>query len=261
MKPAAGIFILATCFASPPLTARADWQAVEKVANYAIAGKTGAELYASIGERGPKVGGGTRAIAYTNFTLTWTRKYEPQEGACVLVSARPKLTITYTLPEPSGRLPASLAGELADLQCRHARPRKDPWRHHQGHGQADRGLDRRPDRYGDPKCSKIRAEMKKRPAALSLAQRQRSKEFDQSRNERRRQHPPTHPEAGERPVAPAEAGAIEARPRQISKPGVIPPCNAAQRALCCTAIWMTDPYKAGLGRRVRSCPQSSIPAI
>ena len=32
----------------------------------------------------------------------------------------------------------------------------------------------------DPRCSKIRAEMKKRLSALSLAQRQRSKEFDRT---------------------------------------------------------------------------------
>ena len=145
MKPAAGIFILVTCLASPPPAARADWQAVEKVATYAISGKTGAELYASIGERGPKVGGGTRAIAYTNFTLTWTRKYEPQGGACVLVSARPKLTITYTLPEPSGQLPASLQQSWG-IFIAGMRATKDPWRHHQGHGEADRGLDRRPER-------------------------------------------------------------------------------------------------------------------
>jgi predicted secreted Zn-dependent protease len=179
MKTGIRLWLLLACFASPPVAACADWQAVEKVATYAIAGKTGAELYASIGERGPKVGGGTRAIAYTNFTLTWTRKYEPQEGACVLVSARPKLTITYTLPEPSGKLPASL---------------QESWRnfsagmraHEKIHGDIIKDMVRQIEAStvgltiaGDPKCSKIRAEMKKRLSALSLAQRQRSKEFDQ----------------------------------------------------------------------------------
>ena len=178
VKPAACVFILVTCLASPPLTARADWTAVEKVATYAISGKTGAELYASIGEHGPKVGGGTRAIAYTNFTLTWTRKYEPQGGACVLVSARPKLTITYTLPEPSGPLPASL---------------KESWgifsagvrAHEKIHGDIIEDMVRQIEAStvgltvdGDPKCSKIRTEMKKRLSALSLAQRQRSRDFD-----------------------------------------------------------------------------------
>ena len=150
------------------------------MATYAIAGKTGAELYASIGEHGPKVGGGTRAIAYTNFTLTWTRKYEPQGGACVLVSARPKLTITYTLPEPSGQLPASLQQSwgifIAGMRA-----------HERIHGDIIKDMVKQIEAStvglsvaADPKCSKIRAEMKKRLSALSLAQRQRSKEFDRA---------------------------------------------------------------------------------
>jgi predicted secreted Zn-dependent protease len=180
VKAAAGIFILVTCLASAPLTARAEWKAVEKVATYAISGKTGAELYASIGEHGPNVGGGTRAIAYTDFTLTWTRKYEPQDGACVLVSARPKLTITYTLPEPAGQLPAAL---------------QESWRlfsagmraHEKIHGDIITDMVKQIEAAtvgltvaGDPKCSKIRAEMKTRLSALSLAQRQRSREFDRT---------------------------------------------------------------------------------
>ena len=55
------------------MPARAEWKAVEKTETYAIAGKSGPELYASIGERGPKVGK-TRAIAYTNFKLTWSQE-------------------------------------------------------------------------------------------------------------------------------------------------------------------------------------------
>jgi predicted secreted Zn-dependent protease len=180
MKTGIRLWLLLACFASPPLPASADWQAVEKVATYAISGKTGAELYASIGEHGPKVSVGTRAIAYTNFTLTWTRKYEPQGGACVLVSARPKLTITYTLPEPSGQLPASL---------------QDSWRtfiagmraHEKIHGDIIKDMVRKIEAAtvgltvaADPKCSKIRAEMKTWLSALSLAQRQQSRDFDRT---------------------------------------------------------------------------------
>jgi predicted secreted Zn-dependent protease len=80
--------LLAACFTLPVADARAEWQAVEKVQTYAISGKTGPELYASIGERGPK-GGIVRAIALTNFKLTWSRDYQPQGDACILVSARP----------------------------------------------------------------------------------------------------------------------------------------------------------------------------
>ena len=58
--------------------AGSGWQPIEKVSSYRITGKSGAELYASIGENGPEIGGGRRTLAYTTFTLTWTRKYEPQ---------------------------------------------------------------------------------------------------------------------------------------------------------------------------------------
>src|SRR6187399_1253166 len=101
MKPAMLFLLFAASLLASP--ARAEWKAVEKVETYAIAGQTGPELYASIGEAGPLLGKG-RVIAHTNFKLTWTRDYKPQGGACVLRSARPKLIITYTLPKPAAPL-------------------------------------------------------------------------------------------------------------------------------------------------------------
>lgn len=82
----------------------ADWQATEVVKPYAISGTTGAELYASIGEKGPTIGP-TRTIAVTNYDLKWRRNYVPEGTSCRLVSAKPFLTITYTLPKPSSKLP------------------------------------------------------------------------------------------------------------------------------------------------------------
>lgn len=170
--------MVALCLASVPLSAFAEWQAVEKEAPYSIAGQTGAELYASIGERGPKAGLG-RAIAHTNFKLTWTRKYEERGGACVLAVAKPKLIITYTLPKPAKLLPSGTR-ENWDIFIDGVR------KHEIVHGdfikemvraieQATLGLTV-PD---DPKCRKIRAEMTKRLGALSQEQRQRSRDFDQ----------------------------------------------------------------------------------
>ena len=49
----------------------ADWQAVEQIKTYAITGKTGIDLYRSIGDKGPQAG--VQAIAHTSFKLTWTR--------------------------------------------------------------------------------------------------------------------------------------------------------------------------------------------
>ena len=93
---------------SPALAA--EWKAVEKTETYAVSGKTGMELYASIGAKGPLLSGGTRAIAYTTFDLKWSRDYRPQpDGSCTLVTGKPWLTITYRLPKPAQALPASVA--------------------------------------------------------------------------------------------------------------------------------------------------------
>jgi len=161
-----------------PTVAGAEWQAVEKVQTYAITGQSGPELYASIGARGPKVGGLARAIAYTNFKLTWTRKYENRDGACVLASARPKLIITYTLPRPSQPLPASIRPNWETFIAGvHA--------HELVHGDMIKLLVRQIEGAtigltvpGDPDCRKIRTEMTRRLSALSLSQRQQSRDFD-----------------------------------------------------------------------------------
>lgn len=178
MKLDVRVYLLASCIAFLPMDTRAEWQAVEKVEPYAIAGKTGAELYASIGERGPKVGGLARAIAHTNFKLTWTRKYEPQGDVCVLVSARPKLIITYTLPKPADQLPASTRrGWETFITGVH--------KHELVHGDHIKDMVKKIEAAtvgltspGDPNCRKIKTEMTKRLGALSQAQRQQSRDFD-----------------------------------------------------------------------------------
>jgi predicted secreted Zn-dependent protease len=163
-----------------PMVAHAEWRAVEKVETYAITGKSGGELYASIGERGPKVGGDISAIAHTNFVLTWSRKYEPQGNACTLVSARPKLTITYTLPKPAGTLPVAMQKNwetfIAGVRA-----------HELVHGDQIKDMVKKieiasvglsaPD---DPKCQKVRVELTKHLSALSQSQRQQSRDFDRS---------------------------------------------------------------------------------
>lgn len=170
--------LLAAVLTWSPTAARAEWQAVEKVETYAITGKSGAELYRSIGERGPKIGDNVRTIAHTNFKLTWSRKYEPQGDSCTLVSARPKLIITYTLPKPSGQLPAPTSQNwetfLAGVHS-----------HERVHGEFIIDMVKQIEAMsvglsvaGDPKCSKIRTELTKRLSELSLAQRQRSRDFD-----------------------------------------------------------------------------------
>lgn len=179
MKTGVRFWLLTAVFTSSPIVAQAEWKAVEKVQTYAIAGKSGAELYASIGERGPKAGM-VRAIAHTNFTLTWSRKYEPQGDACTLVSARPKLTITYTLPKPAEQLPVSTRKYWETFLT-------GVHEHELVHGDIIKNMVKQIEASsvglsvsGDPNCRKIRAELTKRLSALSLAQRQRSRDFDRA---------------------------------------------------------------------------------
>lgn len=161
------------------MVAHADWQPVEKVQSYAITGKSGAALYASIGERGPQVGKSKfRTIAHTNFKLTWTRDYQPKGDVCTLVSARPKLTITYMLPKPAGKLPGPVQKNwdifLAGVH-----------KHELVHGDIIKHMVREIEQVSvgmsvanDPNCRKIRSKLTERLSQLSQEQRQRSRDFD-----------------------------------------------------------------------------------
>lgn len=174
MKTAVSSFLLALLLASP---ARADWKPVEKVETYDISGQSGPELYASIGEAGPLLGKG-RVIAHTNFKLTWTRDYKPQGGACVLRSARPKLIITYTLPKPAEPLPPAVQKSWEIFAAGLAA-------HEKVHGAAIVEMVHKIEAVSvgltvtdDPGCSKIRTELTRQLAEISLAQRQAGRDFD-----------------------------------------------------------------------------------
>ncbi len=173
----AGIWFLAAALAALPARA-GDWQAVEQIKSYPVSGQTGAELYEAIGRNGPEISLGMRTIAHTSFKLTWRRNYEPQGGNCVLVSAVPKLIITYVLPKPKGKLPAA-------LQPHWQRFYEGVRAHEKVHGDYIRDLVHaiEAETIGltvphDPGCTKIKAEMTKRLGALSQTQRQRSRDFD-----------------------------------------------------------------------------------
>lgn len=171
--------LVVACFAPSAVMAE-DWKAVEVIRTYAISGRTGAELYASIGKHGPKATNGQRVIAHTSFKLTWTRDYQPRDRACMLVSAWPKLTITYALPKPSTSLPSGVRGNwerfITGVRA-----------HERQHGAMIVELAQQiettsvgltvPD---DPDCTKIRTELTRRLAALSAAHQQRNRDFDRA---------------------------------------------------------------------------------
>jgi predicted secreted Zn-dependent protease len=160
-----------------PVAAHADWQAVETIKPYAISGRTAPELYASIGARGPLLGGG-RVIAHTAFKLTWTRNYQPQASSCVLVSAVPKLTIIYTLPKPSSPLPPAVDAKWQTFIAGVAA-------HEKVHGGFIRDMVHEIETLSigftvanDPDCSQIRIALTKRLGEISARERQRNRDFD-----------------------------------------------------------------------------------
>jgi len=161
------------------VSAQSQWQPVEQIQTYPVTGDSGVDLYASIGERGPKIGREVRAIAHTNFKLTWTRDYRPQpDGACTLVSARPKLIITYTLPKPASALSPELKKKW-DVFIEGVR------KHELLHGVIITDMVKEIERVSvglsvadDPKCVKIRTELTAKLGEISKAQQKRSNDYD-----------------------------------------------------------------------------------
>lgn len=173
------VIILAAALAATVQCAHAqsDWTPAERIETYAVSGTTGIELYRSIGERGPEVGP-TRAIALTTYELTWTRDYRPENGGCMLKTARPKLTVVYKLPKPAGKLPAATerlwATFIAGIE-----------KHERVHGDIIVETVREIERQtvglrveGDSGCKATRAEVQKRLAPLAANMRRRGGEFD-----------------------------------------------------------------------------------
>lgn len=154
-----------------------DWKAVEIIKPYAISGRTGPELYQSIGQKGPRIGI-ARVIAHTTYVLTWDRKFDNSNNGCTIASAKPKLKITYTLPKPSQKLSS---------------PVKENWerfydgiyKHELVHGETAKDMTREIVRTtvglsipNDPKCQKMRRELIDRINALVAVQRQQGRDFD-----------------------------------------------------------------------------------
>lgn len=173
---AAATFLAAVAGGVPALAA--DWKPIEKIATYRVEGKSGIELYRSIGHRGPIVGKDVRAIAHTNFRLTWKRDYRTRGTACVLVSAVPRLVITYTLPEPASRLPEPLVQRWKIF-------REGIAAHERVHGDLIEAMTRKIEAEtvgftleNDPGCRKIYSVMEKRLGEISREQQAASNAFD-----------------------------------------------------------------------------------
>jgi len=163
--------------AAVPVAAQ-EWQPTQKVEHYKINGTSPMELYQSIGERGPQLGGG-RVIAHTSFKLTWQRDYQQQGQACVLASAKPKLIITYTLPKPAQKLPSDVAAKWQAFY-------DGIVTHEKLHGQFMKDLTQQIQDVSiglrdenDPGCKKVRAALQAQLKPISDAHVARHSEYDQ----------------------------------------------------------------------------------
>lgn len=162
------------------MPALAQVKAKEVVKTFAISGTTGPELYDSIGENGPRIGGMavTGTIAHTNFDLRWRRNYQPEGNGCRLVSAVPFLTITYTVPKPRGLLPAEtkrLWDTFSDGILAHEKVHGAQIEDMANTIYAETVGFFQPD---DPGCKKIRDAIQPLLAAASNKQRAEAREFD-----------------------------------------------------------------------------------
>jgi predicted secreted Zn-dependent protease len=180
MKAALPCLLLSFCLAGTPRAQeeKTAWKPVERTEYYAVSGSSGPELYASIGDRGPKIAGAVSTIAHTSFKLTWRRNYVPKDGGCVLASAQPRLIITYVLPRVRGKLPPAVRSEWDRFS-------EGVQAHEKVHGQMIVDMVREIEAVSvglsvpdDPECKAIRTELTRRLAEISQRQRARSRDFD-----------------------------------------------------------------------------------
>lgn len=162
--------------ASPALAAG---EVIEQTETYAVAGTTGAALYASIGERGPKIGS-SRVIAHTGFKLTWRRDYQQRGTDCVLASAIPRLVIITTLPKPAATLSADVAARwrtFIDGVSAHERIHGENLKRMASDiEKATVGLSAE----NDPDCNKLRAKMQPILKEISQERQAKDRAFDEA---------------------------------------------------------------------------------
>ncbi|WP_093001239.1 DUF922 domain-containing protein [Rhizobium sp. NFR07] len=179
MRTILNLSLLAGAILAIPSLAIAQWAPVEQVKTYTVNGSTGIELYSQIGEKGPLVGGQVRTIAHTDFKLLWSRDYRPQPGgACTLVSARPSLTLIYTLPQAGKTMPDHLKAKW-DVFAAGVR------KHELLHGEMIVEMVKEIEAVSvglsvpnDPKCSKIRKELTAKLGEISRRNRERHRDYD-----------------------------------------------------------------------------------
>ena len=178
------VLALAFALVACPLAAQepGGWKPTEKIERYAISGQTELDLYKSIGEKGPMVRGGkVRAIAYTDFKLTWTRRYENDaNGGCRIAENTPNVTIIYRFPKPAGKLSPSVKANWNTFEA-------GIETHERQHGQFIMQMVRRMvaetsnlSAANDPSCRQVRAELTRRLGAAFKEKSGKDAAFDKA---------------------------------------------------------------------------------
>lgn len=175
MRAAAALAIL-TLLALPAQAL--EWKARERTEHYLVDGTNGLALYRSIGENGPRLSTGVRTIAVTDWSLKWGRDYKPRGSSCRLAAVRPFLEIIYKLPKArrglSGAVKRRWATFVAGMET-----------HEKVHGDLLHKMTEEVIRdtlgftmANDPKCQKIRREVKRLALEAYDRYRTASRAFD-----------------------------------------------------------------------------------
>jgi predicted secreted Zn-dependent protease len=108
------------------------------------------------------------------------RNYQADGGACTLVSVRPNLVITYSLPKPAKKLPPAMARKWETFIT-------GVRNHEHVHGGFIKDMVRKIELAtaglsvaDDPKCQKIRVELTRRLSEISQFREQQNRDFDRT---------------------------------------------------------------------------------
>lgn len=147
-------------------SAAAGVKVAVKTTHYEISGKSGQALVAAMDRKGPKHGFLTRAIAQTQYKVSWELEWAEKDGNCRVRKANGDLAITYVYPKVSNRLDGALGKRWTQFL-------NGVRKHEEVHGsiarqmvaaaeKAIRGVATKNDRG----CSRIRREVAKRVNAI-----------------------------------------------------------------------------------------------
>lgn len=179
MAGKAAIAAFAACMAITASSTAATAEQIKiKSTTYGISGSNGIELYMSMQRRGPRHGFLSRAIAQTSYMVEWEAEVRAVGSTCHVVSATPKLDMTYTYPQPSGNL-------SPQVRKRWQRFMVGVKKHEERHGSLARQMVRAAEAsvkglrtQNDGSCRRTRAEIKRRANAVYATYEARQRSFD-----------------------------------------------------------------------------------